>query len=143
MQMYNQPGAVTPQQLGFQPLGAAASGAPPPMLMPGQAGFQQQPYGYSAGYPSQQYQRYPQQPYPQQYSPVQLPMSQPYGSPQYPQGPYSAPMYNQAPSMYNQAAPMYNQAPPMYNQAPPMYNQAVPAYGYAQQGDQNLRYCCS
>ncbi|KAL3147965.1 hypothetical protein ABBQ38_014260 [Trebouxia sp. C0009 RCD-2024] len=134
MQTYNQPGAVTPQQLGFQPLGAAASGAPPPMLMPGQSGYQQ-PFGYSVSpqqYPQQQYPQQMQQ-YPQQ-CPVQFPMSQPYGGPQYPQGSYSAPVYNQAPPMYNQAAPMYNQAAPMYNQAAPMYNQAVPAYGYAQPG---------
>lgn len=141
MQTFNQPGAVTPQQLGFQPLGAAASGAPPPMLMPGQTGYQQQPYGYSVStqqFPQQQYQQqlYPQQ-YPQQY-PAQFPMSQPYGGQQYPQSSYSVPMYNQAPPMYNQAAPMYNQAAPMYNQAAPMYNQAVPPYGYAQPGDQSF-----
>ena len=118
MQAYNAPGTLIPQQLGFQPLGAAAAGAPPPMYMTGQAAYPNQPYGYS-GLAQQQF---PQQQFPQQQLPPQsyqqnagqFPMSQPYGAAQYPQASFAAPGYNQA-------APMYNQAPP--------------AYGYAQPGD--------
>lgn len=115
---YGASAPVLPQDQGFRPLAAAASGAPPPILMPGQ------PYGYANGMPVQSpYTNTPYQPQ-QQYQqcppayPMQqqvYPMQQQYQQYQQYPGPQQFAQYT-APQQFQQ----YPQAPgPMYGGLPP------------------------
>ena len=124
---YGASAPVLPQQQGFQPLAAAASGAPPHTYMPGQA--YQQPYGYPGAVQMQgpsAYAPYMQQQYPQ-YSSA-YPMQQPYQ--QYP-GTQQFPQY-QGTQQFQQ----YPQAPyaatPMYGLPPPTSGYQYPNSGYSQ-----------
>lgn len=144
---YGASAPVLPQDQGFQPLAAAASGAPPPILMPGQP--YQQPYGYSGAYPVQApntYAPYPmQQQYPQYSSayPMQQQYQQYTGPQQFQQYP-GAPQFQQYPGQ--QQFQQYPQAPyaaaPMSGLPPPSSGFQYPNSGYPQ-GMTPAAHACS
>lgn len=125
---YGASAPVLPQDQGFQPLGVAASGAPPPIMMPGQA--YQQPFGYSSGYAMQAPSAYAPYPMQQQYQPYNsaYPMQQ-----QYPQyvGPQQFQQYP-GPQQFQQYPQAVYGPTPMPGLPPPSSGFQYPNSGYPQ-----------
>lgn len=131
---YGASAPVLPQQQGFQPLAAAASGAPPPTYMPGQA--YQQPYGYPSAVQMQgpgAYTPYTMQQQYSQYSSA-YPMQQPYqqypGAQQY-SGAQQFSQY-QGTQQFQQYPQAQYAAAPMYSLPPPTSGYQYPNSGYSQ-----------